>query len=200
MIRIPAPQDAPLPTAAGEPAPVDEARGRAAEVASLFSQHNRLLVRFLRARLGSEQEAKEVAQEAYVKVLQLDRTGAVGFLRAYLFKVATNLAIDRLRQRGRQGEGEDIELFEDLAGDVEPERRVIAAEQLAILARAIEELPPRSREAFLLYRLQDRKQTDIAAQVGLTDRMIRKHIAYAMLYCKLRVEGMSPEAAKKACS
>ena len=50
-------------------------------------------------RLRDEHEAKEVAQEAYVRLLQLDRPGAVSFLRSYLFKTAANIAIDRARQR-----------------------------------------------------------------------------------------------------
>lgn len=53
------------------------------DVAGPFRNHNQTLVRFLKARLGSEQEAKEVAQEAYVKLLQLERAGAISFMRAY---------------------------------------------------------------------------------------------------------------------
>lgn len=78
------------------PSPED----RGAAVARIFREHNRKLVGLLVTRLKNEQEAKEVAQEAYVKVLQLEPgRGAVSYLRSYLFKVAENLAIDRLRQR-----------------------------------------------------------------------------------------------------
>ena len=52
-----------------------------------FREHNRMLVGYLRSRLGSEQEAKEVAEDAYVRVLQLHQPGAPGLLRAYLFKL-----------------------------------------------------------------------------------------------------------------
>lgn len=59
----------------------DAASGHAAEVAALFREHNRTLVNFLLARLKSEHDAREVAQEAYVRLLQLDRPGGVSFLR-----------------------------------------------------------------------------------------------------------------------
>lgn len=193
------PLESAYPSSASELSEEADGRRRAAEVACLFTQHNRLLVRFLRARLGSEQDAKEVAQEAYVKVLQLDRTGAVGFLRAYLFKVAANLAIDRLRQRVRLNGHENIDLFEDLADTAEPERCTIAAEQLSILAKAIDELPPKCRQAFLLYRVQDRTQPEIAAEIGMSERMVRNYLVYAMYYCKLRVEGVSAEQARRTC-
>src|ERR1051325_9382794 len=72
---------------------------RAAAVARLFEEHNRALISFLTLRLHSPQDAKEVAQEAYVRLLELDRTGAVSFLRAYLFRIAANLAVDRIRRQ-----------------------------------------------------------------------------------------------------
>jgi RNA polymerase sigma factor (sigma-70 family) len=82
----------------------------------LYREHNRVLVRCLTARLRSEQEAKEVAQEAYVRLLQLQKPGAPSLLRAYLFKTATNIAIDRLRHRRvRQAAEAQAKLFEDLA-------------------------------------------------------------------------------------
>ena len=82
---------------------------------AVISDHNRLLVGYLTSRLRSEQEAKEVAQEAYVRLLQLQDPGTSSLLRAYLFKTATNLAIDRLRHRRveRQAEAQP-ELFDNL--------------------------------------------------------------------------------------
>src|ERR1700733_2821570 len=72
---------------------------RAALVLGLFREHNQALIGFLLGRVNSQQEAQEIAQEAYVRMLELDTAGAVGFLRAYLFKLAANLAVDRARQR-----------------------------------------------------------------------------------------------------
>src|SRR6185437_6352258 len=61
---------------------------RAAVVERLFREHNEALLRFLRARVGSQNEALEVAQEAYVRLLSLDQPGAVSYLRAFLFGTA----------------------------------------------------------------------------------------------------------------
>jgi RNA polymerase sigma-70 factor (ECF subfamily) len=72
----------------------------AAAVSHLFREHNHALVGYLTARLRSEQEAKEVAQETYVRLLQMQDPGTPGLLRAYLFKTATNLG-----QRGGGHEG-----------------------------------------------------------------------------------------------
>ena len=59
-----------------------EGSGRSAEIEALFREHNETLLRFLRARLSSEADAVEAAQEAYVRLLQLD-TVEPTYLRAY---------------------------------------------------------------------------------------------------------------------
>lgn len=73
------------------------------DIERLFREHNEALLRFIAAKLGSEQEAREVAQEAYVRLLSLHKPEAVSYLRAFLYKTAANLAFDRLRQRARRG-------------------------------------------------------------------------------------------------
>src|SRR5688572_16171523 len=84
----------------GEPvADNSHSQVHAQTVAELFRKYNRSLVSLLAARLHSVEEAREVAQEAYVKLLQLDQPGTVSLLQAYLFRTACNLAVDRVRQR-----------------------------------------------------------------------------------------------------
>lgn len=68
-------------------------------IARLYREHNQALLRFLRLRVDSDQEAWEVAQEAYVRMLQLDSARAVSFLSSYLFRTAANIAIDRQRRK-----------------------------------------------------------------------------------------------------
>src|SRR5258708_2211684 len=75
------------------------AENRGAVVERVFREHNEILIRFLQTRLPSAQDAREVAQEAYVRLLQLEQPEAIGFLRAYLFKIASHIATDRLRHR-----------------------------------------------------------------------------------------------------
>jgi DNA-directed RNA polymerase specialized sigma24 family protein len=71
-------------------------------VERLFREHNTSLLRFIAARIGSTQEAREIAQESYVQLLRLNGPEAVSYLRAFLFRTAANLVTDRLRQRGRR--------------------------------------------------------------------------------------------------
>lgn len=154
--------------------------GHVEAIRRLFQEHNRALVNFLTARLHSEQEARDVAQEAYVRLLQLERPGALSFLRAYLFKIAANLAIDRVRQRTVRNEVDDGELFE-LDGGSSPERQLLAEQELESISRRLGALPARCRNAFVMHVLLDRPVKEIAAELDLTDRMVRNYIVRALI-------------------
>jgi RNA polymerase sigma factor (sigma-70 family) len=168
---------------------------RAAAVSQLFREHNRALVLFLASRLKDVQAAREVAQEAYVRVLELENLAAVGFLRSYLFKVAGNLAIDRMRQQQSRARLDRISDFDDFLDNLQPERTVIAREELAFLGRVVGELPAKYQQAFRLHRLEDQPFEEIARQMGLKERMVRRYVTNALLYLRLRREGRSPAQA-----
>jgi RNA polymerase sigma-70 factor (ECF subfamily) len=167
-------------------------------VNQLFREHNRALVGYLTARLRSENEAKEVAQEAYVRLLQLHKAGTPSLFRAYLFKTATNLAIDRLRRRTVQ---KGVDLFEELAADrgeaENPERQVIAQELSSRLQASLRELPEKCFDTFRLHRLEGLDQNQVGQRLGISARMVRRYITYAIVYCRLRVDGVSAERARK---
>lgn len=158
--------------------------GRAERVARLFSEHNESLVRFLAARLHSVQEAKEVAQEAYVRLLSLDDSGAVSFLRAFLFKTAANLAVDRLRSRNRQRQAMSAGLCDELREAPTPDHEAAQAEEARIVRRLIGELPPKCRQVFLLHRVHGEDLSQIAKQMALSERMVRHYVLRAVLYCR----------------
>lgn len=172
----------------------DDARAR--EMERLFREHNDSLVRFLTLRLHSRHEAREVAQEAYVRLLQLERTDVSGFLRAYLFRIAGNLAIDRLRRRATESRLQETDLFPGLLDrPPEPEHLVMESQRVEMVRGFLRELPDPVREAFLLFRTEDMDQATIANRLGISDRMVRNHISRALIYCRLRLEGLDPISA-----
>jgi len=177
----------------------------AVAVAELFREHNRVLVGYLRSRLGSLQEAKEVAQEAYVRVLQLHEPGTPGLLRAYLFKTAANLAIDRLRHRRvRQRSEEQPQLFEELnttRGELDdPAEQLLAREQADQLLGYLQELPTKCQQVMNLHRFEGISQLDVSARLGISERMVRRYVTYAMVYCHLRLNGMAVDQVRQRVS
>ena len=171
--------------------PSTRALSQAAAIKQLFADHNRALISFLRARLHDEAEACDVAQEAYVKLLELDNLNAVSFVRAYLFRIAANLAIDRLRHRIVRKSAALSALFEAFSDDRSPERIVIAAEELALVRRVLLDLPENCRRAFVWHVFGGQSTLEIAARLHLSDRMIRIYVAEALAICKTRINSMS---------
>jgi RNA polymerase sigma factor (sigma-70 family) len=175
------PQPDELPVS--EEPPAEENRG--ALIEKIFREHNSSLLRFLQARLSSAQDAREVAQEAYVRLLQLDSPGAIGFLRAYLFKTAANLATDRLRHR-RVAQLSVNEEFFSLEPPT-PMDTLSAQQDLEVLSAAVDELSPKCREVFMLRRLGNLQTDEIARRTHIGPRMVRIYIAQALAHCQMRL-------------
>jgi len=187
------------PSATQDPAAEPVANeSRASLVARLFREHNQALISLLTLRLHSVQDAKEVAQESYVRLLQLDRPEVASLLRGYLFRIASNLAVDRLRQRNvrhRSAAAVEAELFEELNTRDDPERRTLVNEELQFVGSCLDELSPACRQAFFLHRVHDRSVAEIAVELNVTERMVRHHLTRALVYCQLRQRGASKEEA-----
>ncbi len=184
-----------------EPLPIqDDAAESAGEhpqaLARLIEEHNRALHAFLMMRVRDEQEAREIAQEAYVRILQLHEPGAVSYLRAYLFKTAANIAINRAKQRQARGRIDRMDVTDEPVDDLTPDRWVLAAEELEVLKRALFELSPKCRRAFVLHRFKEWDHERIGKELGIQPRMVRHYLLQAGLYCKLRIRGLSPAEAK----
>ena len=159
-----------------------------ARIDHLFREHNDALVRFLSARLGSYQDAREVAQEAYVRLLNLDHPGATSFLKALLYKTAANLAIDRLRHQRLvtshlHTSSSSPDLFASSA-----DATAAALDDISVLSQALDELPPPCRSAFLMSRIESLDSREIATRLGVTDRAVRKYIARALVFLQLRLQ------------
>jgi RNA polymerase sigma factor (sigma-70 family) len=178
-----------------------EDSSRAELVARLFREHNDALVSLLALRLRSLHDAKEVAQEAYVRLLQLDRSdGAISLLRAYLFRIASNLAVDRLRHRNVRWHAAaaiKAELFDSFSPESDVERGLLATEQLEFVRKALTELPNPCQRAFWMHRAQGATVAQIANALNVTERMVRHHLSRALVYCQLRMSGASEGQAKE---
>jgi RNA polymerase sigma-70 factor (ECF subfamily) len=166
----------------------DPQESRAVLIERLFREHNEALIRFLRGRVESRSEALEVAQEAYVRLLSLDQPGAVSYLRAFLFKTAANIAIDRRRRHRTYGKVTERQLFMELAENRTPERQVAGEQTLRLLGRLIEGMPPKCRESFVMNQIHGLDAAPIAARLGITESMVRKYVVRALLHCRERMD------------
>jgi RNA polymerase sigma-70 factor (ECF subfamily) len=144
--------------------------------------NERDLLQFLAARLKSAFAAQDLVQDLYLKVRGLDEKEQVRNGRAYLFRMASNLAIDHLRRERRRAEL-IAEAGEFLTGGIEPttpEQSLIARNELVRLERALAELPELTRRIFILCRLDGLPQRRVAEIVGLSPAGVFKHMRRAV--------------------
>jgi RNA polymerase sigma factor (sigma-70 family) len=115
-------------------------------------------------------------------------TSAVSFLRSYLFKVAANLAVDRLRERAIRESSETGTPPDLLLDERAPDRTAIAEQQLEAVRAVVMDLPANVRRAFVWHVFGGQSTARIAAKLKLTDRMIRLYIAQGLAACRARVD------------
>jgi RNA polymerase sigma-70 factor (ECF subfamily) len=162
-------------------------------LAALLEAERGALLRFLAARCGDAAEAEDLLQELWLKAA-MTPTGPIANGRAYLFRMANNLMLDRARTRRRAMRRDRAwidrddpakgaaELQRDPAPDAEA--RLIEAEEAQLIRRAIETLPAGARRALLLYRFEERGQADIARIMGISRSGVEKHLALAMKHLR----------------
>lgn len=159
------------------------------ELVPFFQQHHEALVRFLAARLGSSEEAADVAQETYVRILDLQRPGLMSHLHALLllYRVANHIASNRLKQSHRHTGLEPMAFPAELTPPA-PQDTCMAHEELAMILRAVQELPPRCRAAFILVRVQGVSVDEAAQRMGLTPGTVWRYLARATAHCQRCVD------------
>lgn len=171
-----------MPAAAGDP--------RTELVARVFVRFQRSLLRYLRDLLTRREDAEDVAQETYLRLLRagsIERSEA--HIRAFMFRAATNLAYDRFRQRRSRGMHDDVELSA-LPDDTPAAEHVVAMEQAAaIVERTLLELPPRCRQVFLLRTSHEWSYEAIAERLGVSKRTVEREMQTALDACQRELRG-----------
>ncbi|MGA4634955.1 sigma-70 family RNA polymerase sigma factor [Pseudomonas solani] len=149
----------------------------------LYIEHHGWLQGWLRSRLNNAADAADLAQDTFVRVLQRRHANPLLEPRAYLRTVARGLVIDLWRRR-------DIERawLETLAHLPEdevpsPEVSALAIESLMAIDRLLDQLPARTREAFLLAQLDGMTCPAIAERLGVSLSTVERDIAKALRHC-----------------
>ncbi len=157
-----------------------------AALAGLYQAHATELNGFARRRVG-RQEAEDVVQDAYLHLLQRGTAATLEQPRAYLFRIAANLAVDfarKARTRLRYaGEGLDFDV--DAAAAADPEATAGAAMELARLRACLSKLPPACREAFLMKRIEGLTHAEIAEKLGISVRTVDRFMVRAWEHLRI---------------
>lgn len=161
------------------------------ELEQLVRTSNERIIRLTARRLGRREDAEDMAQDAYLRLLGRESREPIDNLPAFIGRSVRNLAIDLLRRRGRrnrvEGGSGDQAAIEAQPALGDPERDLIARQQLGLIRDAINALPPRCRQAFILHRFHGRNYEDIADTLGVSKSSVEKYIIRALEACRRKI-------------
>ena len=167
------------------------------DVAALVHRHASLVFRIAHSVLRNRQEAEDVVQDTFVRVLQ-HRGDLPGLRdeRVWLVRIAWNLALDRKR-RVRPAQM-DAEFVESLAARLVSAERVLAeAERLQCVLRAMDALPKMERSVLLLSAIEEMSHTEISAVLGKSESAVRALLFRGRTRLTERLKRMEPKGGSR---
>lgn len=132
------------------------------------------------ARITGRSDAEDLLHEALVRTL--DRgTETVRNVEAFLVQSARNQACDDARRARHPASPRALDAAAFQVGDPHPlpDEHAEMRQRLARVRSGVERLPARTREIFLMHRLDGLKYREIAAALGISQSAVEKHIARA---------------------
>jgi RNA polymerase sigma factor (sigma-70 family) len=150
----------------------------------LFQEHSAPLLKYLTSRFRDREDAAEIAQEAWLRMHRLEHPEQLSNPKAYLFQMASNLAVDRARRHALEQRVCREELLGADEGLPSAERSVAAEQSIDLIRAALEDLPADCRQAFVLHRGRDLSYPEIARQIGVSTSMVEKYIARALKHLR----------------
>lgn len=167
----------------------DAGRVQSFPLARAYLNNRDSLLRFLRRRTGCPQAAQDLLNEIWLRLDRVDPSTTPANPAAYLQSIAANLAIDWQRRqsvRSRLSAPEqDANELVDAAAPIEEQLQ--SRQALAFLMSLLDELPPRRREAFILYRVDGLPMKAVAQRMGISERTVEHQVAAAMVHCRKRL-------------
>jgi RNA polymerase sigma factor (sigma-70 family) len=156
---------------------------------ALYRKYSQALHRFLARCHVQRDDVQDIVQETYCRVLNSGELERIRYPRAFLLRVARNVALNAAKHRRTAGDYDavdvsDVEL-ED--GQPSPYRRLKAEQELTIVRAALTELSPKCREVFVLNRFEYRTYGEIAQELGLSVSMIEKYVSQALAHLRKRL-------------
>jgi RNA polymerase sigma factor (sigma-70 family) len=159
-------------------------------LADCFLSYRNELFRFIFRQVGCSDTADDILQDTYLRFSGYAGEQAIKNPRAFLYRIAANLATDHARANRRRSleplDAHEIELPDEKQHI--PETLVEQQQHLESLYKALTELPPLCREVFILSRFEGQTHEQIAARLCISTSWVEKNIVQALKHCKRQLQ------------
>ncbi len=152
-------------------------------IEQVYNSHHGWLYSWLWHKLGSREDAAELAQDTFLRLLTVKPSEKLYEPRAYLRTVAHGLLVNHWRRRKLERAYLAALAAHPELEEPSPEQRALVLETLTRIDTMLDTLPTKVQHAFLMSQLDGLTYSQIAKKLGVSDRMIKKYMAQAMLQC-----------------
>ncbi len=164
------------------------------DISSLYDEHNRWLVDWLRQKLRGSDHAADLAQDTFVRILSTydaRRELTLREPRAYLRTVAHRLLINYVKRKSLEQAYLDVLAAMPAPCTPSPETRFLILETLHEIDAMLDGLGAKVRETFLLSQLEGLTYAQIAQRSGITERTVKRYMAQAFAHCLLLTDELA---------
>lgn len=151
-----------------------------------YERYGHELYRTMRAAVRNTEEAKDISQEAFlkvaVKIMKEDDAEVIRNPKAFLYRIAYNELYTRYKRKKLEHCLQDflVDGEDRLVHNITPEQEALSREELKIVRQAIEELPQKQQQAFLMSREENLPHSEIARRLGIKTISVQRHIIRAL--------------------
>lgn len=144
------------------------------------------LVRYLSKKVRNNEDANDLAQEAFLRMHKFQQSRQVNNARAFLYKTANNLVVDQMRRARVHDKYLSYEMRPEQSDEENDkcspsaERTVLAERELDQIYTIVDHMPEKVRRAFLMHRAKDLSYSEIADDMGVSISMVEKYIIQAL--------------------
>jgi RNA polymerase sigma-70 factor (ECF subfamily) len=157
------------------------------------------LKRYIARLMRKPEDVEDLVQDSYLRIIEAGSRGEITHPRAYLYRIAHNLALNSAARKSNTVVDyiEDLLGADDQLGSASLEEEVMAQESFEMFCRAVAELPEQCRKVLVLRKVYGYSQQDVADSLGISISTVEKHLAKGALRCHLYMEehGYGREAA-----
>jgi RNA polymerase sigma factor (sigma-70 family) len=155
-------------------------------VTATFLEHQSFLKKFLSRYLHNRQDIEDVVQETYLRAYQAELNKDIEQPKAFLFRIARNIALTSLTKKSNQITDYIADLDDSLVIDngTTVENEVEARQNLGIYCEAVAALPEQCRRVFLLRKIHGLSHKEIAERMELSVSSVEKHLLKGVIRCR----------------
>lgn len=151
---------------------------------SLIEKHRQELHRFLMHRVSCTETANDLLQDIFLRLVTLKSNEPIQNPRAFIYRIAANLATDYLRQKRMMVDVTAAECRDLVDEGAEPETIVFGQQQIGLCEQALSELSPLSLKILMMSRFEGYTHKQIADELGISVSWVEKNIMAALKQCK----------------